>query len=108
MFFTKFSSRASYAQFICYKKIVFQKFYESEIKVMLYISQSAIFNPFSIPLPAASHIDLLGVKPEKRVNLSNSFIISITDNSSFKKKVAESKKYDYTYLILLYFCFLYM
>ena len=75
---------------------------------MLYISQSAMFNPFSIPLPAASHIDLLGVKPEKRVNLSITFIISITDNSSFKKKVAESKKYDYTYLILLYFCFLYM
>lgn len=62
-----------------------KKFIESEVTV--FIPQSAIFSPFSTPLPATSHFDLLGLRPVKRENWSNTFIISITDNSSFGKNV---------------------
>ena len=52
--------------------------------------QNAIEIPFSVPIPTNSHLDLLGIKPEKSKKLSKIFIISISDFLSVKKKVGSS------------------
>ena len=44
--------------------------------------------PFSVPIPAHSHLDLLGFKSEKDENVSKTLITSIKDSLSFRKNIA--------------------
>ena len=52
--------------------------------------QNAIKISFSVPIPTNSHLDLLGIKPEKSKKLSKILITSISDFFSVKKKVGSS------------------
>ena len=52
--------------------------------------QSATFTPFRTPIPAISHFDLFGLRPEnceKCLKISNRFII---DSVFLRKKVVSS------------------
>ena len=52
-----------------------------------FLPQSATFTPFRTPIPAISHFDLFGLRPEnreKRSKISNKFII---DSVFLRKKV---------------------
>ena len=60
------------------------------LKSIHFIPQSAIFTPFRAPIPATSHLDLLGFKPDNDENMSNAFITSIKGSLSFRKKVVSS------------------
>ena len=59
-------------------------------KSVHFIPQIASLTPFSAPIPAFSHLDLLGFKPEKYENMSKTFITSIKDSLSFRKNVVLS------------------
>ena len=50
-----------------------------DLKSIYFIPQSASFAPFSAPVSVNSHLDLLGFKPEKDENMSNTFVTSIKD-----------------------------
>lgn len=41
---------------------------------------------FSAQIPADSNLDLLGLKPEKYENMSKTFIASIKESLSFRKR----------------------
>ena len=62
------------------KNFSFSNFY-SEVKLMFFIPKSVLYNPFSTPAPATSHLDMLGLRLEKRKKLSNAFVIPVTDNA---------------------------
>ena len=55
--------------------------FDSEVKLMFFIPQSVLYNPFSTPAPATSDLDMLGLRPDKNENLTNTFVISVTDNA---------------------------
>ena len=59
----------------------------SSVKSIQSIPQSAIVTPFLTPIPGVSHFALLILSPEKRENLSNALITSVTDFSFLRKKV---------------------
>ena len=41
----------------------------SFVRLTHFMSQSATFTPFSVPIPAISHFVVLGLTPETRENL---------------------------------------
>ena len=57
---------------------------------MYLIPQSATFTTFRGPMPATSHLLLLGLSSESFKNVSKMFINSTTDFLSLRKKVVSS------------------
>ena len=54
------------------------------LKQTYIIPQSATLAPFSEKIPVTSALDLLGLQPEKKKNMSETFIASIKDPLSLK------------------------
>ena len=82
--FRKFSS---FSDFLLCEKWIPKSLREFNLKLIHFVPQSAIFTTFRAPIPATSHLDLLGFKPENDENMSNAFITSIKDSLSFRKKM---------------------
>ena len=59
---------------------------------MHFIPQTATFTPFSIPIPATSHFDKFGFKPENNENKEVVFSNSFIEPNFFKKKIVSSAK----------------
>ena len=51
------------------------------------IPQSATSTPFRDPIPAISHLDLFGLRPENNENSWKACVKRMTEFLSFKKKV---------------------
>ena len=83
--FRKFSS---ISVFLLYKKLIPKILTVFNLKSVYFILQKASLSPFSAPIPAHSHLDLLGFKSEKDENVSKALITSIKDSLSFRKNVA--------------------
>ena len=55
-----------------------------------FIPQTALLTPFRSPIPAVSHLDRFGFKPEKEENMLKTLSSSLIDSLFFKKKVVSS------------------
>ena len=66
--------------------------WDSDFKSIFFIPQTAVSTCFRLPIPAISHLDILGLNLAKYENCLNFFASSITESIFWRKKNPEESE----------------